>query len=89
MVAWPRPTNISALRGFLGLTGYYWKFVQNYGIMAWPLTNLLKKGQFGWNDETETAFLALKHAMTTTPTLIMPNFNDSFTIETDASGEGI
>lgn len=81
--------NISKLRGFLGLTGYYRKFIQNYDIIAWPLTNLLKKGQFGWNDEAEMTFLALKHAMTTTPTLAMLNFNDSFTIETDASGEGI
>jgi len=89
MVAWPRPTNISALRGFLGLTGYYRKFVSQYGVLARPLTNLLKKGQYVWDDKVEFAFIAFKHAMTTTPTLAMPNFNDSFTIETDASGEGI
>jgi hypothetical protein len=89
MVAWPRPTNIFELPVFLGLTGYYRKFVKNYGIVARALTNVPIKGQFGWHEEAEAAFLALKKAMTTTPTLAMPNFNDVFTIETNASGEGI
>jgi hypothetical protein len=89
MGAWSRPTNISELHGFLGLTGYYRKFVQNYGNIAQPLTNLLKKNQFGWHEAAEAAFLALKQAMTTTLILAMPNFNEAFTIETDASGDGI
>ena len=57
--------------------------------MAQALNNLLKKGQFGWHKEAETAFLAPKQAMTTTPTLAMSNFKDVFTVETDASGDGI
>jgi hypothetical protein len=89
MVAWPHPTNISTLREFLGLTCYYRKFVRQYDVLARPLTNLLKKGQFIWDDNAESVFITLKQAMTTTPTLAMPNFNDSFTIEIDASGEGI
>lgn len=83
MVAWPQPTNISELHG------YYQKFIQNYGIIARPLTNLLKKGKFGWHEEAEVAFLALKQTMTTTPTLAILNFNETFTIKTDASREGI
>jgi len=89
MVAWPRPNNISELRGFLRLIGYYRKFVKNYSIVVRALNNLLKKGQFGWNEDTKTVFIALKQAMTTTPTLAMPNFKDVFTVETDASGDGI
>jgi hypothetical protein len=89
MVAWPQPVNITELHGFLGLTGYYRKFVQNYGLLARPVNNLLKKGNFHWIVEAGAAFNLLKQAMTTTPTLAMPNFNDTFIIETDASGDGI
>ena len=69
--------------------GYYRKFALGYGIIARPLANLLKKGRFQWNDEAEAAFVTLKQAMTTTPTLAMPNFAEPFTIEIDASREGI
>ena len=60
-----------------------------YGLIARHLINLLKKGQFKWNDEAEDAFLKLKHAMTTSPILAMLNFNEPFTVETNAFGEGI
>ncbi|KAL0539538.1 hypothetical protein IC582_023753 [Cucumis melo] len=86
---WPCPTNIREVRGFLGLIGYYRRFVQHYGSIAAPLTQLLKKGGFKWNEESEESFLKLKYAMMSLPTLALPNFELPFEIETDASGFGV
>ncbi|KAL0545305.1 hypothetical protein IC582_015183 [Cucumis melo] len=86
---WPCPTNIREVRGFLGLTGYYRRFVQHYGSIAAPLTQLLKKGGFKWNEDAEESFRKLKSAMMSLPTLALPNFTLPFEIETDASGFGV
>nr|GEV86849.1 LysM domain-containing GPI-anchored protein 2 [Tanacetum cinerariifolium] len=76
-------------KGFLGLTGYYRRFIKNYAIISHPSTKLLKKNSFGWNDEAKLAFQTLKQAMITTPILGLPNFNKEFVVEIDACDVGI
>lgn len=89
MEEWPFPTTLKALRGFLGLTGYYMRFIRGYGGIAGILTSLLKKNQFSWNPKAREAFIKLKAAITNSPVLALPDFTLPFIIECDASGKAI
>ncbi|PNY06477.1 hypothetical protein L195_g002943, partial [Trifolium pratense] len=89
IVDWPQPSSVTALRGFLGLTGYYRKFVRHYAALTAPLTDLLKTHAFEWSTDAQTAFDTLKKAMTDLPVLGLPNFLEIFDVTTDASGIAI
>ena len=84
------PTDVKALRSFLGLAAYYRKFVPNFSKRAHPLFQLTRQDtQFQWSELCQNAFDSLKKLLTESPILAFPNFNREFLLETDASGNGL
>ena len=84
------PTNTREIKQYLGLCGYYRKFIPNFSSIAKPLTELLKKNvPFEWNQKTEDAFVSLKEILTTEPLLQYPDFSKPFVLTTDASSEAL
>jgi hypothetical protein len=69
IVNWPQPENVTDLRSFLGLTGYYRRFIKNYSIICKPLFEALKKDSFQWSEFQIAAFQLLKEKMTASPVL--------------------
>jgi hypothetical protein len=87
---YPKPRTTRELKGFLGLSGYYRRFIPNFSKIAKPLTGLLKKNTpFIWSDATETSFDTLKKLLTTEPLLQYPDFTRPFVLTTDASNDAI
>ncbi|XP_072962622.1 uncharacterized mitochondrial protein AtMg00860-like [Typha angustifolia] len=89
MVEWLLPKTTKELRGFLGLIGYYRRFMANYSKVAAPLMALLQKGAFTWTNKSKEAFEALKKAMISALVLVLADFTKPFTIECDTSGVDI
>jgi hypothetical protein len=87
---WKTPQNISDIRSFLGLAGYYRRFIEGFSKNSKPMTELLAKGKtFQWTPRRETSFQELKKRLTTTPVLTMPDMERPFSIDCDASRQGL
>lgn len=90
IASYPTPKTVRQLRRFIGMCGWYRKFVQNFATLAAPLTNLLsKQKKIDWSESADRAFKKLKEALTTAPILTHPDFNKRFFIQCDASSTGI
>ncbi|GJR81127.1 putative reverse transcriptase domain-containing protein [Tanacetum coccineum] len=87
---WPRPTSVTEVRSFLGLAGYYRRFVEGFSRLALPLTKLMRKGEkFVWNEEREKSFEELKQRLVSAPILTLPSGSGGFQIYSDASKKGL
>jgi len=91
---WPIPTNLRELRAFLGLAGYYRRFVRNFSAIALPLTELTRnatrqKLDLSWGTKQQLAFVELKRALQSTPVLVLPDLNKEFVVHCDASGYAV
>jgi len=87
---YPPPKSTKQLRRFLGMAGWYRRFIKDFSVLTVPLTDLLKKGQkFAWNNQAQLAFETLKEKLCTAPVLTSPNYEKPFIIQCDASQLGV
>ena len=87
---WRRPTTVTEIRSFLGLAGYYRRFIEGFSKIALPLTSLTQKGvKFEWSDDCERSFQELKNRLVTTPILTIPSGSGGFVVYSDASYQGL
>ena len=90
MVNWKQPKNVSEVRSFLGLAGYYRNFVEGFSKISAPLTKLTRKDvNYDWVDACQQSFKELKGRLTSTPVLALPNGRDGFVVYSDASRQGL
>jgi hypothetical protein len=90
VLSWNVPTSVGDIRSFLGLAGYYRRFIEGFSKISKPMTELLEKDKkFKWTSACEASFQELKKRLTTAPILVMPNMEKPFSIYCDASGQGL
>jgi hypothetical protein len=87
---WKQPSNVSEVRSFLRMAGYYRHFIKGFSSIARPMTELLKKeNKFVWTPKCEESFQVIKKKLTTAPVLTLPDIHQSFIILCDASRQGL
>jgi hypothetical protein len=90
VMEWRPPKSVLQIRSFLGLAGYYRRFVPDFSRIAKPMTELLKKGvKFVWDEKCENAFQTLKRYLTSAPVLAQPDNSKPYEVYCDASGTGL
>jgi hypothetical protein len=87
---WKPPTDVSEIRSFLGLAGYYRWFIEGFSKLAKPMTSLLEKNaKFAWSDKCQASFEELKKRLTTAPVLVLLDLSKKFSIYCDAFHQGL
>ncbi|KAJ8773394.1 hypothetical protein K2173_028571 [Erythroxylum novogranatense] len=90
VVKWEAPKNVAEVRSFLGLAGYYKRFVEGFSLIVAPLSKLTRKNQkFEWTEECQSSFEELKNRLTTAPILTLPYGDDGYIVYSDASRKGL
>jgi hypothetical protein len=90
VLSWKAPTSVGDIQSFLGLAGYYRRFIEGFSKVSNPMTELLKKDRkFEWTPACEASFHVLKKRLTTAPILVMLDMEKPFSIYCDASGQGL
>ena len=87
---WPTPRNVTEVRSFMGLAGYYRRFIEGFSKIAHPITSLQRKGvKFEWNPRCEESFQRLKQLLMSAPILKIADPTEDFVVCTDAYKEGV
>jgi hypothetical protein len=90
VLKWEKPTNVTEIQSFLGLAGYYRRFIKGFSTIASPLTKLTRKEvRFIWSKECEESFQELKRRLILAPVLALPFGTEGFMVYSDASRRGL
>ena len=89
-MSWERPKSVFEIRSFLGLAGYYRRFIEDFSRLVAPMNRLTRKEvKYEWNDPCERAFQELKMRLTSAPILIVPKRRQGYTVYCDVSKDGL